>query len=233
VIDRGLLLTIAVMAVAVPVLARLAPPRTMDRGELLDAALPSVFAGLAAGRLTTLALDDPAALSRLRDILLIRGGMEFWPGVAAGLVLITIAARRSAVALDVRLADLAPFAMWEYALYEALCLVRDGCFGPRAAIGIRPGGRGSPQLPIGVLLAVAVAAAAVVVRRVANRQPRRAVVGALGTVALVRAVASFWLPRIGSALTRQHVESIAVVAIAIAAGTAMLVRRHAPVGGRR
>lgn len=232
-IDRGLLLTVALMAVAVPVLARLAPPRTMERSELLDAALPGVFAGLAAGRLAALALDDPAALSRLRDLLLIRGGMEFWPGVAAGLVLITIAARRSAVALDARLADLAPFAMWEYALYEALCLVRDGCFGPRAAIGIRPGGLGSPELPLGVFMAVAVAAAAIVVRRVAVRRPRCAVVGAVGTVALVRAVASFWLPRIGTALTRQHVESIAVAVVAIATGAAMLVRRRERVGGRR
>lgn len=223
-IDRGLLVTVAVMAVAVPVLARLAPPRTLERSELLDAALPAIFAGLVAGRLTAVALDDPTALSRLRDILLIRGGMEFWPGVAAGLGLFALGARRSPVRLPVRLADLAPYAMWEYALYEGLCLVRDGCFGPRTAVGIRPGGLGNPQLPIGVFIAVAVVGAGIVIRRVGSRYPSLAVVGAVGAVAIVRSIASFWLPRIGSALTRQHIESLVVAALAVLTGAAVALR---------
>lgn len=231
-IDRGLLLTIAVMTAAVPVLTRLAPPRTMKRGELLDATLPAMFAGLAAGRVTALTLDDPTALSRLRDILLIRGGMEFWPGVAAGVALLALGARRAPLAPYARLADLAPFAMWEYALYEGLCLVRDGCFGPRSVIGIRPGGLGSPQLPIGVFVAVAAVGAGVLVRRIGLRRPRRAVIAAVGAVALVRSVASFWLPRIGSALTRQHVESLVVTVAAAVAGAATFVWKRHTVGDR-
>lgn len=225
-IDRGLLLTVAVMALAIPALTRVAPPRTMARGELLDATLPAVLIGLAAARLVSLSLDDPTALSRLRDILLIRGGMEFWPGVAAGVFALAVATRRSGVAVAERLADIAPFAMWEYALYEALCLVRDGCFGPASAIGIRPGGLGDPQLPIGVFVAVTIAAAGVMVRRTGPRYPAGAAVGAVGAVALVRSVASFWLPRIGSALTRQHVESIVVVAVAALLAVVLGSRRE-------
>ena len=47
----------------------------------LDVAVGPAFAGLAVGRLVTLALDDPNSLGSLSDMLIIRSGVEFWPGV--------------------------------------------------------------------------------------------------------------------------------------------------------
>lgn len=227
-IDRGLLLTLAVMAVAAPALVRLARPRTQEAGALIDSALAAMLAGVLVARVVAMALDDPTGLTRVRDILVIRGGVEFWPGVVAAMVVLTTSAWRAGAAVVPRLADLSPFALWEYALYEAACLVRDGCFGPHSLIGVAPGGLGSRQLPVGVLVGVAMAALGVLVRRLAAARPVYALLVAVGGVALVRSVASFWLPKIGTSLTRQHIESLAVTAAAVAA-----IGAHLLASGRR
>src|SRR3546814_6179302 len=38
------------------------------------------------------------------------------------------------------LPELAPFALWGYALYEATCGLRDGCYGPVSSLGLTPDG---------------------------------------------------------------------------------------------
>ena len=225
-IDRGLLLTLVVMAAGVSALVRVAPPRTTPRKDLTDIVSLPLFVGLATARLTTVALDDPSALRRLGDLLLIRGGMDLWAGVLAGSIalVVDIRRRRHASALPV-LADVAPYALWAVAIYEGTCVLRDGCFGPASPFGLHPAGVGYRQLPIGLIVGGAVAVLGVVVRRLAASDPPAAVIVAVAGLASVRSVAAEWLPRISDGLTRQHRQSIAVLVIAIVAGAAIVVTR--------
>src|SRR3546814_7909727 len=80
-------------------------------------------------------LDDPESLGSIRALLVVRSGVEFWAGLAVFFVLL----RRSVVRQHRRrgheaLAELAPFALWGYALYEATCGLRDGCLIGSAAV---------------------------------------------------------------------------------------------------
>lgn len=215
-IDRGLVLTLVAMAATVLAVARLAPPRTGSVNDLIDPGIWAVFTGILVGRATALLLDDPSGLARLSDFVIIRGGVELWPGVAAGTCVAIIAARRAGVAVLSRLADLAPYGLCANAVYEAACVAREGCFGPRSPFGLRPGGVGSRQFPVAVALAAAVAVTAVLVRRLAVRAPAGALLVAVGGLAAARSVAALWLPRVGTAPTRQHLQSIAVM---LATGT--------------
>lgn len=182
----------------------------------LDVALGPAFAGLAVGRLVTLALDDPNSIGSISDMLIIRSGVEFWPGVAAALAASIVSANLGLVSISRRIADLAPLAMIGYAGYEAACIFRDGCFGPASPIGLRPPGLSTTMVPIGWLMAAAVAAAAVGVHAlVPRRHPPELIVGVAAlTIATVRAVGSIWLPHVGDGLTRQHLTSITIAAIA-------------------
>lgn len=225
-IDQGLLVSIALMLVVPLVVARVARPATLASQAVVDVALPSVFVGLAVGRLTAMALDDPTGLRRFGDILLIRGGVEMWPGLVAGLITLAIGARRAGVSPASRLAELAPYGLWVYAVYEAGCLVRDGCFGPPTAFGLRPRGIGESQLPIGLMLGGVVAIVGVVVRRLSGRSPIDAVVAALGGLAVARFLAAFWLPKIGAGPTRPQVESLVAVVVIVILGTARRVMRR-------
>ena len=215
-IDFGLLVSI-VVAVGVPALLVHWWPLTTygDAVGFVDVAIGPAFAGLAVGRLAAVTLDDPASLNSIPDLLIVRSGVEFWPGVAAATLAVLWAARRSGVPPLDRLADMVPLSMIGYAGYEAACLFRDGCFGPHTAIGLRPAGLSTTMLPIGLLMGVGTVGAAVAVRSLrARRWPGSVVVLAGGVgVATVRAVGSFWLPHVGTGLTRQHLASIAVAVV--------------------
>jgi len=231
VIDRGLLATIFLMAALVA-----GADRALRRGRpsaervLAMASLP-VAAGLAAGRLAAVLLDDPATLRRPFDLLLIRGGMELWPGVAVGAAVAWVAARRDGVSGAGRLAELAPFGLWAYAAYEALCLVREDCFGPLWHLGPRPGGVGGGQFPVGVALGVAVAASGVVVWRASRRaEPASLVAASLWAMAAARSLAAFALPDLASGLTRPHVESLVVASGTTVWLAARIIRRRRPGG---
>lgn len=50
--------------------------------------------GLLVGRITTLALDDPNSIGSPLDMLVIRSGVEFWPGMAAAARVAAWQARR-------------------------------------------------------------------------------------------------------------------------------------------
>ena len=223
-IDYGLLVSL-IIAFGVPTLLGNWWPVSSD-GEpvgFLDVAIGPAFAGLAVGRLTTLALDDPNSIGSISDMLIIRSGVEFWPGVVAALGLVILSANRDAVSISKRISDLAPLAMVGYAGYEAACIFRDGCFGPDSPIGLRPPGLTTTMLPIGWFMAAAVALAAVGIHALASRRYSTSVVAlaAAFAVASVRAVGSIWLPHVGHGLTRQHITSVAIVAIAgIATGIA-------------
>lgn len=226
-IDYGLLVSM-IIGFGVPALVGnwwLVTGRSGPVG-FLDVAIGPAFAGLAVGRLTTLALDDPNSIGSISDMLIIRSGVEFWPGVSAALGAGILSANLGLVSPSRRLADVAPLAMIGYAGYEAACIFRDGCFGPESPIGLRPPGLTTTMLPTGWFMAAAVAIAAVGIRvLVSRRYPATVVVAtAVLAVASVRAVGSIWLPHVGDGLTRQHLTSIGV-AILAAIVTAIVAAR--------
>jgi hypothetical protein len=195
----------------------------------LDVALGPAFAGLAVGRLSALALDDPSAIGSVSDMLIIRSGVEFWPGVAAAIGMLMLSSYWGLMPPFGRVADVAPLAMVGYAAYEAACVFRDGCFGPHSSFGLRPPGVSTTMLPIGWLMAAAVAAAAVGVRQLSKRGARPSVIvlSAFAAVAAVRAVGSIWLPHVGEGLTRQHITSIGVAAAStLSLGVIVATQQH-------
>ena len=180
----------------------------------LDVALGPAMAGLAAGRLTALALDDAGSIGSISDMLIIRSGVEFWPGVAAAMAVLVWGARRAGLSPLTRLADLTALAMVGYAGYESACVFRDGCFGPHSPLGLRPPGLTTTMLPIGWLMAGAVVVAAIGVRQLSKRSAPSTIIvlAAALAVAATRAIGSIWLPHVGDGLTRQHVSSIGIAA---------------------
>jgi len=206
----------ALVAAVVALLDRRLRRRRAPQEPVSALASTPLVAGLAAARLTAVVLDDPATLLRPFDLLLIRGGMEFWAGVAGASAAIWLAARnRPFTPLD-RAADIAPFALFAYAIYEAACLLRDGCFGPASPLGLRPGGLGQTQVPVGVLVGMAAAALGALSWRWSRRRPPidvalLAVTGLAG----IRSFAGFFLPKVTSGLTRPHMESLLVFGIGL------------------
>jgi hypothetical protein len=224
VIDRGLLATMVLTATVVAILDRLLRRRAGDGDSVLAMASTPLMVGLGVGRLVAVALDDPHALGRPLDLLLIRGGVEFWPGLVAACAWVLISTRGGYASAVQRLSLLAPFALWGYAAYEATCLLREGCFGPRVSAGLRPGGIGEPQLPVGAVLALwAVAVGFAVWRWSTELRPSGVVVVAVAGLAVGRAVAGFYLPRVSVGLTRAHRESIVVAAAFFLYGLVVLV----------
>lgn len=218
-IDVGLLLTMVVALGLPAVIARWWQLSTVDASVgFFDVAVMPAFAGLAAGRLVAVAIDDPNALTSVSDLLIVRSGVEFWPGVAVAAIVAAWGAHRSGVPVVARLGDVAPLALIGYAGYEAACLVRDGCFGPETVIGLSPPGTATTMLPIGVLAAAVVAGGAAVLHREQQRRTRGAIVaGGFVVVAVVRSTGSIWLPHIGDGPTRQQWSSIAVALVSVVA----------------
>ena len=228
--DVGLIISLAVALAAAEALALVCRPATTPAGPT-DVAVWAGLVGVAVARVTALALDDPGSLGALRDLTALRGGVEFWPGLAAGIVVLAVAAVRQGVSIERRLADLAPYGLMAVAGYQATCFVREGCFGPAVPFGISPGTGHEPVLPVEVVGAVTlVALAAALVRRGSRPSPMLVVALALWGLAVQRAVVSFWLPVVGEGLSRAHRESIAVTvlgAIALIGLTAWDHRRDA------
>ena len=227
-IDRGLLLALVLMALALLVVIRLAPPRTLPSRAVWDEAALAAFVGTLAGRLVALAFDDPAGLLRIRDIPLFRGGVDFWPGAAAAVTVLVIGARRAGVDPAGRLADLLPYALVLYGVYESGCVLRDGCFGPVSPVGLVPHGVGVREFPVSLALAGAVFAVAAVVRHLVV--PSVALALGLGSLAWFRFAASFWLPKLGDGVGRAPVESLVVAVGALLAGSLLwaIARRRPP-----
>jgi hypothetical protein len=226
VIDQGLLWSMAVMAVAVSLTLALAPPRTTNRRNLLDSAIGPALLGLLVGRVVAMLLEDPGSLTRPADILVLRGGVELWPAVSIGVIAGFVATRRDGRNGWAALADAAPSCLVGYAAYEGACLARSGCFGPMSKIGLIPPGLTSAMVPVGLLVAVAVVVLAAAVRRHTLRDDFGGVALAIGWLALVRSVASIWLPKISNGPTRQHVESALVLVVTISVALARWVHRR-------
>ena len=213
--DRGLFLSIVAVVAVVYVTARLARPHTLAPTQVFDVLMGPTMVAALVGRLTAMALTDPRSFTEVRDVLVFRGGLEFWPGITAGLVVLWRGARRDNADPLLRLVDLLPYILWAMAAFDVTCLLREGCFGPASPIGLVPTGLQGRVLPVGILVAAITAVAGTVIRRRWPAQPLTTALLALLYVAGQRSVASFWLPRFGDDLTRQHLLSIAVTAAAI------------------
>lgn len=229
-IDVGLLATIVIVLIVPSVFVRPWPSSAAASG-VIDVSIGALFFGLAVGRLTAVALDDPGSLTSLSDLMIIRSGVEFWPGVAAGLAWLAFGARRDGIAPLRRVAAITAPALVAWACYEATCVLRDGCPAPLSTVGLRPDGLVERMFPIGLVVAASAGAAAMVGRRWHRRgmPDIEVIVTALFSIAVVRSVASIWLPHIGNGLTRQHRTSIAVGIIAVIALVAIRSRRLRPV----
>ncbi len=228
-IDVGLLATIVIVLIVPSVFVRPWPASAVASG-VIDVSTGALFVGLAVGRLTAVALDDPGSLTSLSDLMIIRSGVEFWPGVAGGVAWIAFRARHDEVAPIRRLAAITAPALVAWACYEAACILRDGCPGPLSSIGLRPDGLVERMLPIGLVVAAAAVGAAIVGRRWHRRgmPDVEVVIMALLTVAIIRSIASIWLPHIGNGMTRQHRTSIVVGVIAMIAFVVIRRRQQHP-----
>lgn len=209
-LDTGLLLTGVLLWLVLTVAARRAPVPGMTHSEVLDRLMGPALAGLVIGRLVAVVLDDPASLRSLRALLVIRGGVEFLPGVAVAMGVLGWELRRHGRGVWRGFADLAPFALWGYATYEATCVVRDGCYGPASPVGLMPDGLRTRMFPVGLAVGLIVALIGLWVRSSTWSATAKLLL-AVGGVTAVRALAAIWLPRIGGGLTRPHVESVAVL----------------------
>lgn len=226
-IDRGLLASMALIVAIVALLDRGIRRRAHDGETILNLAATPLLVGLLTGRLVAVLQDDPATLSRPLDLLLIRGGVDFWPGVAAAAGVVALGARRREVAPAAAIA-LVAFGLWAYAIYEAACVLRDGCFGPPSPVGLRPGGVGDRQVPVGLLMGLVVAGLGVLVWRHRDRLGLAGVLAVSVTgLAAVRAAAGFALPKVSAGLTRAHRQSLVVLAGALLASLAVLAMARA------
>ena len=222
-IDRGPLasaIAVAIVAWGLPRVVRGPRPPLP-----VDPLLLSAVTGVLFGRLVAVAIEDPAALLGVRDILVIRGGVAFWPAVAGGAAAYAYVGRGSGTSPWLRLSAAAPAFLAGYGTYEAMCIVRDGCFGPAVTFGPTPPGLLTPMLPVAWFVAALALAWAV---RHQRRPPRSSdLLAAVLFLAVVRSVASFHLPRVGSALSSPHLQSLAVAVVALAVAVGLGARdRH-------
>ena len=195
----------------------LAVPRLSPERSYVDTLLLSALVGVAVGRLAFVGLDDPAGFAHPRDLLILRGGVDVWPGLLAAAIVFWLAHRRGPAALVDHAADVAPVLLVAAAAYEGTCGLRGGCVGPISAIGLRPTGILTTMFPVGLAVALGLVAGAIAVYGIAARRPALAVTTALLIFAAIRGVAGFFLPRVGDGLTRPHVTSIAAVGAALVA----------------
>lgn len=234
-IDYGLLMSIILALAAPSVVMRYRQPSTYNTSvSTTDVMLIPGLVGVLVGRLATLSIDDPRAIGKLSDMLVVRSGVEFWPAVAAAVGVVAWTGYRDQVSPLARVADLTPYAIVGYGAYEVACIFRDGCFGPASPLGLKPDGSSTTMLPIGVLMGLgALVIAGFVIRQAQKDWPPSAIAAAAVTlVGTVRSLGSIWLPRVGGELTRQHRTSIVITVVAGLATAAELVRsrhQHVPV----
>ncbi|MEO6713486.1 MAG: prolipoprotein diacylglyceryl transferase family protein [Mycobacteriales bacterium] len=229
-LDQGLLLSIATVVGVAWLAARWVPPLVpsvaqggaWSPGDTIDVLLGAAMAGVLAGRVAAVLLDDPESLRSLSAFLIIRGGVEMWPGaVVAALVAGVSLHRRSAPVLG-GFAALSPVVLVAYAGFEATCLVREGCYGPSSALGLRPDGLATTMVPSGVIVAIVLVLVAAHIARHPSQPDLMRVALAVTAVAASRSISSIWLPRIGDHPTRQHLGSIMV---AVLGSVALLLSR--------
>lgn len=211
-IDPGLLGTLLIILVWMTLITRFVTSSVVDRHRLTDLVCGPVIVGFVVARLAAMAAENFGESLRLRDLALIRSGMEFWAGLAAGLGWAAWRWRGERPDVWSVFAAITPFGLWAYSLFEGTCLVRDGCLGPTSPIGLRPHGLESRVFPVGLAVAAVLSIIGVVLHRAWALHAPTVVFSGLTSLAVVRAVAGFWLPAIGaSRMQRESVVAALVI----------------------
>ena len=226
VMDVGLLLTVLIVLGGTQLVLRIAPPTAFDRSQLVELFSTPLVVGLIAARVVFVLLDHPASVFRIRDLMVVRSGVEFWAGVVVAMVWVAVKGRRSPGRADavVKLAAAVPYLLVGVALYEASCLVRDGCLGPVASVGLVPNGLGSRMVPVGLLVAGALGLAAVVLHRAWMLEAEQTVLLAFVVLGGVRLVASWFLPDFGP--SRVERESALALVLSVCGLIVYVARRR-------
>ncbi len=224
--DVGLLLTVLIVLGGVQLVLRTAPPTVVDRSQLVELFSTPLVVGFIAARVVFVLLDHPASVFRIRDLMVVRAGVEFWAGVFVAIAWMAGKARRSPGRADVvvKFAAAVPYLLVGIALYEASCLVRDGCLGPVASVGLVPRGLESTMVPVGLLVAGALGLAAVVLHRAWTLEAEQAVLLAFAVLGGVRLGASWFLPDFGP--SRVERESALVLILSVGGLIAFTARRR-------
>jgi prolipoprotein diacylglyceryltransferase len=233
--DYQLALTILTSALVTVLVARWWWPDGLDEkgASLSDLATIPLVAGVVSARLATVLLDHPAGIISLREVTILRGGADFWIGVAAGVAAIGLTVRHT-YGIVPRLAVLAPFGLIAYGLYHMGCVIQDGCPGPQSPIGLVERGIDQRVFPVGLLEGlVAIAIGLWFMRRPPARSPLVVTATVLLSLVLVRSAASLAAPSVVGFPSRDQVFSL--VAAAVGAALFLFVRvdaRRWPSGHR-
>ncbi|MEO7557053.1 MAG: hypothetical protein ABIV94_10685 [Acidimicrobiales bacterium] len=179
----------------------------------MDRAAPGLVAGVLVGRAVTM-LSSPGGLHSLSDFLVIRGGAEFWAGTVAGGTAVAVGARRRRESPIAVLADIAPYGLVGYGVYTATCVLREGCYGPVSALGLRPPGTATTMVPVELLSGVAVLGVAYLLRNAWGLRPLAVLTAAVIALAAARLAGAALLPNLDGRWTRSTVESLAALAVA-------------------
>ncbi len=212
VLDTSLLISVIAVIVGLQLTLRLFPPIGFDRHQLSEAASTPVLVGFVAARLVFVLLDDPQTFTRLNDVLVFRSGLEFWPGALVTVLVLSWQNRRIVGGLGPFMAACVPYGLVGLAIYEAACLLRDGCLGPTANFGFTPYGLEQPMYPVGLLVAMAFCAAAWLLRRKMEWPWLPKLLISVAILGGIRTVASWFLPAIGT--SRVELESTTVLVLA-------------------
>lgn len=222
--DYRLLLTVALTIVVTSLIARWWWPEGFDEegSKLADYATIPVVCGFVAARLSTVLLDHPAGIVSLKEVMIIRGGSDFWIGVAVGVAAIGLTVRDT-YAIAPRLAMIAPFGLIAYGLYHAGCVIQDGCPGPPSAIGLAQNGIDQRVFPVGLVgAAAAVLSGLWFMRRPQSRSPLISSAVMLATLVAIRALVSLFTPSLVPFPSRDQVLSI--IALLVAGGLVVFAR---------
>lgn len=210
--DRGLLASLVAVVVVVWAAERWILQRP-GQASVLDVGATPLIIGIVVARLTAVLLDDPSQLGRPADLLIIRGGVEFWAGVGAAAAMLAWTARRASVNPLSYGAAIVPAALTGYATYSIACVVRDGCFGPVSPVGLVPPFGGPRLLPVEIGVGLLLGWVAWALDRWCSF-PSVTIGIALSAVAIVRLLTAWMLPRLDTGFTRLEFESIGVALLA-------------------
>lgn len=190
-----------------------------EKGSTLsDLAWVPLLVGVVAARVATVLVDHPAGIVSLKEVMIIRGGTDFWIGVAVGVAAIALTVK-DRYGVVPRLALLAPFGLIAYGVYHAGCVIQDGCPGPASSIGLAQSGIDQTVFPVGLIGGlVAVLAGLWFMRRPPSDSPMIVVAVLLAVLALIRMTVSVLTPSLVAFPGRDQI--LSVVALVTAAGLA-------------
>jgi hypothetical protein len=236
VIDGALLGTLAFALACAYGVAMVSRPRLLTPSALMDRILTGAGAGLLIGRLASVLVTDWSALSRPTELIAVRAGVDFWIGAIGGALVLARPTRRDRRSGLLGLADVAPYALVGYGAFQVGCLVRGGCFGPFASVGLVPTGMSHRVFPVELVVGALLAFLGVALRVAGDRRPVMTLAAAVGALALGRLVVGRLTPSVSGSWQRPELESAAVLAAALVIGAldgAKVRRRRRPECPRR